>query len=343
MPAGLIAAIVTPVGLLMIFLPGVIAAPLGWMLSRLIHILIWLPAQFIEAAVRVPSAPIWMWCAYAGFLAVLVWTVATRRLLSCCAITVAILGIQVWMALGDFSPRPPKNVVLTFLDVGQGDSTLVEFPDGRRILVDGGGVSAGRFLNLRDESTFSIGEDVVSQYLFSRRIRRLDAVVLTHAHHDHLDGLTDVVENFEVGEAWLGRNPMIDRYRDFLLQLSRRSIPIRWVAAGDRVGEIEVLHPTRDWRVRKTAQNNDSVVLLIRSGQHTALLTGDVEIGLRSVPERVSILKVPHHGSRTTRLRVRADIPVISVGTGNPFGHPDPSKLPALRTDVLGMIEVTMK
>src|SRR4030095_11695569 len=91
------------------------------------------------------------------------------------------------IALGDFSPRPPVDVTLTFLDVGQGDSIFIEFPSGQRVLIDGGGVAAGRVLDLREESTFSIGENVVSPYLFSRGIRKLDTVVLTHAHNDHMD------------------------------------------------------------------------------------------------------------------------------------------------------------
>jgi competence protein ComEC len=245
------------------------------------------------------------------------------------------------MVFGAFAPSVPGTVTLTFLDVGQGDSTLVEFPDGRRMLIDGGGVSSGRFLDLRDESGFSIGEDVVSAYLFSRGIRRLDVVVLTHAHHDHMDGLFDVIENFEVGEFWLGRNPMIPRYRQLVERLHAKQIPIRWVTAGQTVGDITVLHPPSDWKVRRTAQNDDSVVLLLKAGRATALLTGDLERQI-SVPDRVDVLKVPHHGSRGVRLKLSAPIRVISVGANNPFGHPHASSLPALRTDRLGAITVTL-
>jgi competence protein ComEC len=245
------------------------------------------------------------------------------------------------MALADFSPRPSHDVVVTFLDVGQGDSILLEFPDGRRMLIDGGGVAAGRFLGLRDESTFSIGEDVVSAYLFSRRIRRIDTVVLTHAHNDHLDGLFDVVANFQIGDVWLGKNPMIPPYQAFLGLLQERRIPIRWVSAGDRIGEFTVLHPPADYKVRKTAQNNDSVVLLLDTGRQTALFTGDLEIAIKT-PEFVNVLKVPHHGSGGTKLKVRSDVRIISVGANNPFGHPAKSALPALRTDQLGAIQVAL-
>src|SRR5206468_4461440 len=107
-----------------------------------------------------------------------------RLTVLCLFSSAAILALHALIAFKDFSPVPPESPTLTFLDVGQGDSALIEFPSGYRMLIDGGGVASGRFLDLRDESTFSIGERVVSPYLFSRGIRKLDAVVLTHAIYE---------------------------------------------------------------------------------------------------------------------------------------------------------------
>ncbi|PYS18271.1 MAG: hypothetical protein DMG17_06505 [Acidobacteria bacterium] len=341
-PAGIIAALVTPLSLSLIFLSGPASALAGWIVAALLHLMLTildLALRIPGATFRVPSPPVWLWIVYGISAACLFLAMRNRLTVLCFGSSAAILALQALIAFKDFSPRPPGSVTLTFLDVGQGDSTLIEFPSGYRMLIDGGGVASGRFLDLRDESTFSIGESVVSPYLFSRGIRQLDAVVLTHAHHDHMDGLFSVIENFRIGEFWLGRNPMIPRYGELIERIQEKQIPIRWVTAGQTIGSFTVLHPPANWTPRRNDQNNDSVVLLLDSGRGTALLTGDIERSI-PVPEAVDVLKVPHHGSKGVHVRPNARVRVISVGANNPFGHPHVSALPALRTDQLGAITV---
>jgi competence protein ComEC len=343
-PAALIAALVTPLGLILIAAPPFAAELLSWFIARLVHALFAIQQLGLSvpyASVRVPSVPVWLWTVYAVSAGVVVLGIYRRKRWTCGSGMIPVLVLQIWIVTGDFSPPPPAVVTATFLDVGQGDSSLIEFPDGRRMLIDGGGVAAGRFLGLHDESTFSIGESVVSAHLFSRGIRRLDVVVLTHAHHDHMDGLFDVLANFPIGEIWLGRNPMIPAYRALIELAQKRAIPLRFIVAGRQIREFTVLHPPSNWRVRKEAANNDSLVLLLRAGHQTALFTGDLELPLPGI-DFVNVLKVAHHGSKGVRMRVRSNVRVISVGASNPFGHPHVSALPALRTDQLGAIEVQL-
>jgi competence protein ComEC len=338
-----VAALVTPLGLTLTVLPGPLASPVAGVVDLMLALLdlaVRIALEIPGGTVRVPSAPPVLWLMFALGAGLLGLGLRLRRAGASALGLACALGSGLAMVRADFSPPPPRHPVLTFLDVGQGDSTLVEMPGGQTLVVDGGGVRSGA---LTESGGFRVGEDVVSSYLFSRRFRRLDVLVLSHAHHDHLDGLFDLIRNFRVGEVWLGPNPMTPRYREFLDLIYTRGIPIRHVRAGDTLGRFTVLHPPRAQIVGNEVRNDDSVVLGLRWAGRRALLTGDLESDLE-VPDwtEVALLKVPHHGSADTALGVRAGVPVISVGRTNAFGHPAASRLPALRTDLLGAIRVDL-
>jgi competence protein ComEC len=244
-------------------------------------------------------------------------------------------------------PRPidhPRDALLVeAIDVGQGDSLLLISPDGRTMLVDGGGFGGGpRQVAAQD---FDIGEEVVSPVLWSRGIRHLDVVALSHAHSDHMGGLPAVVRNFRPSELWVGNNPPISAYNALLEEARGAGTQVRTLRAGDaaRLGSatINVLAPLADYRPASEPANNDSLVLHASFGETGVLLEGDAEepienAMLREQGLQSTLLKVGHHGSNTSTrpaflARVAPQWAVISCGLHNHYGHPRPEVLGALQ------------
>lgn len=223
--------------------------------------------------------------------------------------------------------RADARLQIDFLDVGQGDSALITMPDGTTLLVDGGGRPQ---FGSSDRETRSIGESVVSEYLWWRGLDRIDYVLATHADADHIDGLNDIVRNFSVNTALVGRAPATDpEFARFSQSLTHTHL--LKVQAGDviRFGEVEahVLWPPPHG---VNSSNDESVVLKLKFRDRSILLTGDIEKkaeGELREDLRVDVVKVPHHGSKTssTGAFVNATSPrfaIISVGQDSMFGHP---------------------
>ncbi|HEV7843865.1 MAG TPA: ComEC/Rec2 family competence protein, partial [Pyrinomonadaceae bacterium] len=184
----------------------------------------------------------------------------------------------------------------------------------------------------------SIGEAVVSEYLWWRGLDRVDYIVATHADADHIDGLNDIMRNFRVRAAFVGRAPQYDaEYSRFAATAAGSEVPIHLIGRGDTLqfgaASVEVLWPERTADARAPSRNDDSIVLRLRFGDKTFLLTGDIErtaeAALVSVQEnlRSDVVKVAHHGSKTSSIEsfINATSPryaVISVGATSIFGHP---------------------
>jgi competence protein ComEC len=242
------------------------------------------------------------------------------------------------------APRPDGRLHIDFLDVGQGDSALVTFPDGKTMLVDGGGrVNYKRSDNNGESEIFepdvpSIGESVVSEFLWEKGYSKIDHILATHADTDHIQGLADVAKNFSVDSAFVGRSPMNDPdFAAFSEALRRRGIPAQTIARGDRFNfdgvTVEVLYPKRTDDPDAVSDNDHSVVLRFVFGSRSFLLTGDIEHQAESELTAgggiltADLVKVPHHGSRTSSTQdfvnaIGAEYAVISVGRRSPFGHP---------------------
>jgi competence protein ComEC len=227
------------------------------------------------------------------------------------------------------SLSPASSLSLTALDVGQGDSLLVGFPGDRWALIDAGGFAG---------SEFDVGERVVLPALLAMGVRRLDLLVLTHAHQDHGGGIPALVEALPIGEIWIGRDPPGSRLVERIVKLAKeRHIPVFHPMRGSlrcmSGACLEVLHPPPGYRRGLPAANDDSLVLRVTHLGSSMLLTGDVESEGEAllldpvVPLSAQLLKVPHHGSDSSSSlrflrRVSPRAAIISVGTGNPWGHP---------------------
>jgi competence protein ComEC len=255
-----------------------------------------------------------------------------------------------------FPPRFSPALRLTFIDVGQGDSILVEFPGRKKMLVDGGGVPG---------ATFDVGEHIVSPFLWRRGIKKIDYLVLTHAHPDHLNGLLAVGRNFKLAEFWEAFSPDDSPAYAQLKRTLSRSAFQRRVFRGFRHREgpvtIESLHPEPSAPLERKVDNDDSLVLRLTAGDYSFLLAADIgveaekHITVYRPDLRSQVLKSPHHGSRTSSSEeflsaVRPEVVVVCAGRGNIYGVPHPEIIERyravgariLRTDEDGAIEISV-
>ncbi len=324
------------------------AVLLGWLAAALEGIAEW-SAGFAYLNARVPAPPGWLSIVFLCLLLAAAFAVA-RRSRWVWAPALGLLAVCLLLTAPPWQPDLVKDEPeVTVLDVGQGDSIFVAFPNGETMLVDGGGDIP--FPGATPRRQF-VGESVVSSYLWTRGIQRLDYVVLSHDHWDHFGGLQAVFDNFEVGEFWIGPDPA-DRDMEWLRERARGSGAKVIHTTSDiirEVGGVEVgvLSPAPDWAPRRVS-NDDSIVLRLTMGRRSILLPGDIERRIERLlaegppaqgsvqsPLQSDVLKVPHHGSRTSSTpeflrRVRPAFGIISVGAFGRFGHPHEQVLAALR------------
>jgi len=261
-----------------------------------------------------------------------------------------------WAWLG---PSFSKDLVVTFLSVGQGQSILMELPGGRRMLLDGG---------MAREGSYDAGERIIAPCLWKKRIGRIDYLVVTHGESDHYGGLGYIAEHFEVDEVWvtpLGGDEG-EGYSCFLALCSRKGIARKTLHRGLgplRVGPVvmDVLNPAvpEEWGTSDLRTQNDrSLVLKVVYGESTFLFTGDIsgrveQMLVRSYGDMISsaVLSVPHHGSDSSSTEpflrtVHPSVAVASVGSANRFGFPKQGVadryerlgIPLYRTDLDGAV-----
>ena len=289
-----------------------------------------------SADLRVPGPATWI-----ALSAVAAWAICCWAVRRSPAWTWSVVVILPLAALAVFWPEAPivspTDLEVTAIDVGQGDSIFIAGPDAATMLLDAGGPVGAVTEAAEATSHFDIGEDVVSPYLWSRRLRRLDVLVLSHAHSDHMGGMSAVMRNFRPRELWVSIDPNSDAYRALLDEANDLGVKVRHFYAGDQLPwggtQVTILAPEPGYTNPRDPVNNDSLVMRIQYGKSSVLLEGDAE----APSERemlahgrvasVTLLKIGHHGSRTstTQQFLNAAAPadaIVSVGKGNTFGHP---------------------
>src|SRR5688500_11352488 len=304
-----------------------VSASLAWPLLKLAEAINWLMVHSVDpfsdagiASLRLPEYsgwPRWIYVLYYLPLLFLVmkldqWEPMARSAKNKRGTPLTLVQslLIVILIVHPFSAsHPDGRLHVDFLDVGQGDAALITMPDGTTVLVDGGGRPRFR-TELVERESRSIGESVVSEYLWWRGLSRVDYILATHADADHIDGLSAVAKNFRVGGALVGRAPSDDaEFARFKRTAREAGTPVYRVVRGDvlRFGAVtvEVLWPPKGDADAPSA-NDDSVVLRLRYGRRIFLLTGDAEAdaerALVSAGDalRCDALKVAHHGSRTS-------------------------------------------
>ncbi len=285
-----------------------------------------------------------------------------RWRLTCCAILAVMLAADAgwWAHDRWFTP----GLRVTFLSVGEGDAAVVRFAGGRVMLIDAGGAWPGGF---------DFGERIVARYLWAEKIMRVDYLVVSHPDLDHFGGMAFVARNFSPGEFWVtGAVKHEPMYMALLAEVAAAKIPLRVVDSAMRPlvlggATVRCLGPAPEEAERR--DNDLSMVLRIAQGlqnkfPQSVLFTGDIEAaGERALLARTpaamlaaTVLKVPHHGSRTSSssafvAAVRPQVAVLSLGYRNPFGFPAPEVVEryiavgarVFRTDRSGAVSVDFR
>lgn len=268
-------------------------------------------------------------------------------------LTAVLAGLFLFFYVGGWTQvffKKGRDLKISFLSVGQGDSTLMEFPDGGTMLVDAGGI----------HPHFDAGERLLAPYLWKKGIRTIDVLILTHSDFDHTDGARFLIDHFDVKEMWISQWRGGIHYERILELSEMKNIPIYLISkeTGAKIFkgvEFQFLNPKNVFE--KATDNHQSIVFRCRYKNFSILFTADIE---RDVEEEISyfplqstLLKVPHHGSKTSSslsfLRaVKPKFAVISSGYANRFGHPHDEALrryrdlgiALFRTDQHGTVEI---
>ena len=269
-----------------------------------------------------------------------------------CLITIIIIISQIITII-------PQNLRIYFVDVGQGDCTLIKTPNGRNILIDGGG-----------NANYDIGKNILLPYLLNRGVSKLDYIFISHFDLDHCNSALYIMKKLEVKDVIIGKQyEEYENYAELKKIVNQNKINLRIVEAGNKINienEIyfDILWPDSQNIITENSINNNSMVCKLNYKDFSILFTGDIEEKAEKAIVnkynknlkilKSSVLKAAHHGSKTSSSlqilkNIKPEAVLIGVGENNKFGHPSDITIENLknmnvniyRTDVMG--EITIK
>lgn len=345
--------------------------PLGILLSYFLHPILSLLIQIARitgnlpfSQILVPTPSIWQIGVYYFILFMFFFCKDKLPKLYHHRKKILLIAIFVILLPHILSIFPSNQLTISMIDVGQGDSILVQTPMGKTLLVDGGGSEMG---------TFDVGEKTLLPYLLDRKITKIDYLLFSHFDSDHCKGLLTILEKIKVKNVIIARQgELSENFKQFSKLAEEKQVKIILVQAGDKISldsqtKLNILFPEATLLSENILNNNSIVAKLIwsKQPQYSLLLTGDIEQiaeeklinAYQNTDElQATILKVAHHGSKSSSTfnfleLIKPKISIIGVGENNHFGHPNEGVLDRLkncgskiyRTDLNGEIVIVIR
>lgn len=331
------------------------------LLYMILDLLIMMLRKIAEICANIPFAQMYV-PRYAIFFVIVIYILIFCRKLKCKKYVYSFLTIGVSILLiVNFTDVYQDRMRINFIDVGQGDSCLIRYK-GINIMIDSGGSLSKN----KDGKSYDIGENVLNNYLLNRGITRLDYIMASHFDEDHSQGFIFLLKNMKVKNVIISEQYKTSSiYEQFKQICKKQNIQIIYVRSGDEIRikdlAFKILHPkSKENQISENPLNNNAIVCMVKYKNRRILFTGDIEKVAENemVKEytnglKADILKVGHHGSKTSTTKefldlINPSVALIGVGKNNKFGHPNEDVIKRLeekniqiyRTDEMGEISV---
>lgn len=323
------------------------------LLYMILDLLIMMLRKIAEICANIPFAQMYV-PRYAIFFVIVIYILIFCRKLKCKKYVYSFLTIGVSILLiVNFTDVYQDRMRINFIDVGQGDSCLIRYK-GTNIMIDSGGSLSKN----KDGKSYDIGENVLNNYLLNRGITRLDYIMASHFDEDHSQGFVFLLKNMKVKNVIISEQYKTSSiYEQFKQICKKQNIQIIYVKSGDEIRikdlAFKILHPkSKENQISENPLNNNAIVCMVKYKNRRILFTGDIEKVAENemVKEytnglKADILKVGHHGSKTSTTKefldlINPSVALIGVGQNNKFGHPNEDVIKRLEKKIYKSIEL---